>query len=60
MVLRHGIRATDVQANLFYNYQGRKLDTNLTGTAQSMSIDLWLDASWNGARGTPEFLVDRV
>lgn len=49
MVLRHGIRATDVQGNSFYNYQGRKLDTNLTGTAQSMSIDLWLDASWNGA-----------
>jgi len=49
MVLRHGVRAADLQGNDFYNTQGRKLDTNQTGLLQSMSIDVWLDASMGGS-----------
>ena len=55
MVLRHGVRVADSAANRpsaysgpFYNTQGRKLDTNLAGSQQSMSIDLWLDAAMSG------------
>ena len=54
-VLRHGVRVADSAANrppgyssTFYNTQGRKLDTNLTGSQQSMSIDLWLDPTMAG------------
>lgn len=48
-VLQHGIRAVDYQPTSFYNYQGRKLDTDLTGSTQAMTIDLWVDSSWLGA-----------
>jgi hypothetical protein len=45
-VLRQAVGADGVQGQTFYNYQGRKLDTNLMGGRQSMSIDLWLDPAW--------------
>ena len=45
-VLKHGVRAADIQSSSFYNYQGRKLDINLTGSKQTVSIDLWVDPSW--------------
>ncbi len=55
-VLRHGIREADSQANrpsqfssTFYNYQGRKYDLGYTGASVSLSIDLWVDASWENA-----------
>ena len=55
MVLRHGVRVADSAANrppayssTFYNTQGRKLDTNLSGATQSFSIDLWVDSTWAG------------
>ncbi|MFG0291839.1 MAG: hypothetical protein ACF8MJ_01655 [Phycisphaerales bacterium JB050] len=48
-VLRHGIRASDQQTNSFYNYQGRKYDLGMTGASVSVSIDLWVDGSWEGA-----------
>ena len=55
MVLRHGVRVADSAANrppsysgTFYNTQGRNLDANLTGSQQSMSIDLWLDSAMAG------------
>jgi parallel beta-helix repeat protein len=58
MVLWHGIRAADSAANrppafsgAFYNTQGRKLDLNLSGSQQSMSIDLWLDSAMAGPDG---------
>ncbi len=49
IVLRHGIRADDHQPSSQHNYQGRKLDTNLSGSTQFMSIDIWIDSSWDGA-----------
>ena len=50
-VLRHGIRADDQQTNSFYNYQGRKYDLGLGSASETvtMSIDLWVDESWQGA-----------
>ena len=55
MVLRHGVRVADSATNrppaysgTFYNTQGRNLDTNLAGSQQSMSIDLWLDSAMAG------------
>ena len=58
MVLRHGVRVADSAANrppaysdVFYSTQGRKLDTNLAGSQQSMSIDLWLDSTMAGPDG---------
>ena len=54
-VLQHGVRA-DSAANRPPAYssasittQGRKLDTDLTGPTQAMTIDLWVDSSWLGA-----------
>ena len=51
--LHQGIRAADSEANRpgsfsssFYNYQGRKFDVN-SGTNSSVSIDLYVDSSWN-------------
>ncbi len=59
-VLKHGVRVADSAANRpsgfsseFYDTQGRKLDTDLSGAKQGMSIDLWLDASWSGETRYP-------
>lgn len=47
-VLHHGIRAVDHDpANNFYNHQGRKIDINLTGPNQIVSIDLFVGEDWN-------------
>ncbi|MCA9950785.1 MAG: hypothetical protein KDE48_14140 [Anaerolineales bacterium] len=60
MVLHHGVREADSQANRpapysseFYNTQGRKLDTGLSGNQQSMSIDMWVDATWSSGEQNP-------
>lgn len=54
-VIRHSINVADSAGNrppayssTFYNTQGRKYDTSLTGSVQSMSIDLWVDSNWIG------------
>lgn len=50
--LKHGLRAADNQANRpggfssdFYNYQGRKWDTNVTA-GESFEVDLYVDSTW--------------
>ncbi|MCB0200336.1 MAG: hypothetical protein KDI03_09730 [Anaerolineae bacterium] len=54
-VIKHSINIADSAANrpsgyssTFYNTQGRKYDTSLTGSVQSMSIDMWVDSTWVG------------
>jgi hypothetical protein len=44
--LKQSIDGSQVQANSFYNYQGRKYDINLTGAVQAVSIGLYVDPSW--------------
>jgi hypothetical protein len=51
--IKHGVRAVDSLENrpvpyksTFYNTQGRKYLTSLSGGVQRMSIDLWVDENW--------------
>ena len=53
-VLKQGVTSGDNQANRpgafsgdFYNYQGYKYDTNLTGVGSFASIDLFTDSTWS-------------
>lgn len=48
-VLQQGIRAADVQASSFYNYQGKSVTLPTSGSTQGYSIDLFVDsAGWAG------------
>ena len=46
--LRQGVNAAEYHGGTFYDTQGRKYDTDLTGAVQSFSIDLYVD-DWGTA-----------
>ena len=54
-VLRHGVSTSDFQSSSFYNYQGRKLDVNLTGPTITVSIDLFVGSDWGSKQRNAGF-----
>lgn len=54
-VLRHGVLGSQKQSQSFYNYQGRKLDVNLSGPTITVSIDLFVGSDWGSKQRNAGF-----